>query len=511
MTEFQSILFEPGRAEVADIDVTPEYFADLHLDLVLESLTAGRETYNLAPLFHRRLDRVEAVLYRQHVVRDLEREPVLSAVRAFAQGMQRMHEYLGLMHKLHYQRQKQRWFMEAVLAYCDATADFADRLAGVELASRGLSSWREYLVAYARSRAFVSLVSDVHERLDALGKVHYAIHTKGNRVRVSTYEGEPDMSEEIARTFAKFREGAAKDYRVRFPEYAEMNHVEAQILDLVVRLHPETFAEIDEFCARHSRYVDDRVKRFDREVQLYLAYLDHIAPLKSRGLAFSYPHVSTETKHEHVRHTFDLALAAKLAAQDQPIVSNDFELTGPERILVVSGPNNGGKTTFARTFGQLHHLAGLGLPVPGENARLFLPDQIFTHFEREESIETLRGKFEDELFRIHEILENATANSVLIMNESFGSTTLHDAVVVGTEVMRRIIVLDVLGVFVTFIDELSVLAESTVSMMSTVVPGDPAARTFKVVRKPADGLAYAAAIAEKYGLTYEALRRRLAT
>jgi DNA mismatch repair ATPase MutS len=287
-----------------------------------------------------------------------------------------------------------------------------------------------------------------------------------------------------------------------------MNHVEAAIMDRVARLFPETFSRLEQYPERHRGYLDQVSATFDREVQFYLAYIEFKRRFEKAGLPFCYPAV-TASKEIHTDNTFDLALANTLVDRRQPVVTNSFFLKGQERIVVVSGPNQGGKTTFARTFGQLHHLGCLGCPIPGTDAKLFLFDKMYTHFERQEDLQNLSSKLEDELKRIYRILGQATGNSILIMNESFLSTTLNDALFLSKEIMHRIVRLDMLCVTVTFLDELTSLSHSAVSMVSTVDAKDPVLRTFKIVRRPADGHAYAAAIAQKYRLTQNAITERI--
>jgi len=507
---FHSILFEhPQSAVGVDGLREPDFFVDLNLDQVLASMTAGREQYRLEPFFFAPLHQVGAVRYRHEVLRDLEKAEVLEPVRTFAESMRLMRGHLAQAGKLHYRLQKQSWFLDAVEIYCEAVRSLAAGLAERAPSSRGLRGLRGYLDGYAASERFTSLAAGTKALKDALAGVRYAVRIHGARVTVSRYAGEADYGAEVEETFARFQQGAVRSYLARLPDYAEMDHVEARILDGVAHLYPEVFRARADFCARHRDYLDATIGRFDREVQFYLAYLEMAERLRGAGLPFCYPQVSARSQEIAAQETFDIALAGKLAPEGGAVVGNDFRLAGPERIFVVSGPNNGGKTTFARTFGQLHYLASLGLLVPGRQARLFLPDRVFTHFERAEDIETLRGKFDDELVRVHEILQRASSDSVIVMNESFNSTSLSDALFVGTEVMRQILGRGCLGVYVTFVDEIASLSEATVSMVSQVVPGNPAERTFKVIRKPADGRAYAWAIADKYGLSYERLMDRI--
>ena len=74
--------------------------------------------------------------------------------------------------------------------------------------------------------------------------------------------------------------------------------------------------------------------------------------------------------------------------------------------------------------------------------------------------------------------------------------------------MEKLAAVGCRGICVTFLDELSE-CPGCVSMMSTLLRDDPEKRSFKIIRKKADGLAYAVQLTEKYGLSYEKLSRRL--
>jgi DNA mismatch repair ATPase MutS len=507
---FYSILFERAddRVEAETVEA-PAFFTDLNCDQIVDAIVAGKEEYNLKPFFYTCLRSVDAVNYRHDVMRDLENPQTLECVRSFAEKMREMRQYLDRVRKLYYKEQKQAWFLDAIEGYCETVSQFSNDLSKADLLSHGFLHFSEYLETYVGSSHFASLLSESEQLRADLSEVQYCVLINGDRFTVRRCNNEPDYSAEVEQTFEKFKQGATKDYKAKFAEREEMNHIEAKVLEFVAKLHPDVFGALNEYCVRNDDFLDPTIVTFDREIQFYLSYLDYIDALRKVGLRFTYPRMSNVEKAVVSHDGFDIALAHKLLKDNSIIVCNDFFLKGRERILVVSGPNQGGKTTFARTFGQLHYLAAIGCPVPGRDAQLFLFDQLFTHFEKQEKVENLRGKLEDDLVRIHEILGRATGRSIIILNEIFTSTTIRDEIFLSKKLMERMVGLGVLGVWVTFADELASFGPQTVSAMSTIVPGNPASRTFKIERRPADGLAYALAIAQKYRVTYDAVRERI--
>ena len=507
---FRSILFlDPRDRPNTDEVAAPAFFTDLNLDQSVAEATNGRQEYRLTGLFHTPLGSIEAITYRQEAVKDLQRPEVRRCAEEFAAGMRDMRRALELARKLRYRYQIRWWFMHAVQICCTAVRRLADGLADLPLDSAAFGGLRDYVAGYADGSAFTGLAAEADRVAAGLAAVRYTVRIKGSRVSVARYADEADHGVEVLDTYTTFRQEAPRDYRVTFREHADLNRVEEQILDLVARLFPDEFAALDALAQHHREYLDPVVADFDREAQFYLAYLGYIRPLQAAGLPFCYPVLATDTNQIVARRVFDLPLAAKLVGEQQPVVGNDIDLHDPERILVVTGPNQGGKTTFARTVGQLHYLTRLGLPVPGEHVEVHLYDRMFTHFERPEQAGDLRGKLQDELVRLRDILEHATPESLIIANEIFTSTTLADALLLGRRFMAQLSDLNARGVYVTFVDELASYNEKTVSVVATVADDDPATRTFRLVRRPADGLAYAAVLAERYGLTYRRLTEQV--
>jgi DNA mismatch repair protein MutS len=503
-----SILF-PRGSTTQDVDAAPECFKDLHLDEIVTAVCQRNPDDRITRLFYQPLREVSAVEYRHQVFSDLERGGVRRAITDFTHAMDTMRGQLRQAEWVRHQWQRHGWFLHAVHTFCGAATALRDEFASSEPSSSGLREFGDHLGRFVDSDVFRTLADGTHAVLTELGSIRYTVHIHDRRVRVEKYAGQDDYSRDVLSVFERFTGEITKNYGVPIKDDAEMNPVERRVLECVAKLYPDAFAHLEQFVRRHHHFIEPTLSRFDREIRFYLTYLAFVERCTAAGVSFSYPEVTATPGTLSAENACDIALAIKTADDQTALVGNAFHLSGAERMLVVTGPNQGGKTTFARTIGQCAYLASLGCPVPAKRARFTLFDAIHTHFDRQENLSAPHGKLHDELVRIRHILSQATAASIIIMNESFSSTTISDALVIGADIIKRIIKQNCTAVYVTFLDELARVDSACVSMVAEVAADDPTRRTFTVTRRAADGLAYASALADMYGMRYETLRQRI--
>ncbi len=507
-SDLPSVLHRPGSVPAAEPPWLRASLSDLNLEPVIAALVK-RGGGDVRSQFRIPLRDTAAIAYRQDVFRDLADAVLRERVVAFVEALGGLRDRSRFPPTIRNPRRTQRLALASASAYVAAVVALTEALTHAHLVSEALRGVAAYLDRYVRSETFRSLSADVARLERELEAVTYGLELLEDRVHVWPAVPKPDYGAAVERTLHAFRrEGTEGASRTASPP-GDMNAVEAEILDHVAQLHPEPFAALEAFAEQHDAYVDDGVARFGREMAFYLSYLAYVDRFEAAGLPFCLPELSDTDKRIAVRDGFDLALADTLLDDEEAVVVNDVHLDAAERVMVITGANQGGKSTYARMVGQLHYLAALGCPVPARRARLFSFTELLTHFDRPEDPTTLQGKLHDELTRLHALLGHASSGSLVILNEAFSSTSSDDALALGRATLERLLDLDALAVYVTFVDELSSFDARVASVATKIHPEDPSRRTFELVRRPADGRAHALAIARTYGLTYEDLRHRL--
>lgn len=181
-----------------------------------------------------------------------------------------------------------------------------------------------------------------------------------------------------------------------------------------------------------AEHVDSFFTVLRRELAFYIAALNLHEQLSALGLPTALPEIAPPRRgHWSARGLYDAALA--LTAK-RPPVGNDLEADGKE-LLIITGANQGGKSTFLRSLGLAQIMAQCGLFVPAQAFSAGLARGVFTHFRREEDTSMTSGKLDEELSRMSQIADQLRTGALMLFNESFAATNERE----GAEIARQVV------------------------------------------------------------------------
>jgi len=131
------------------------------------------------------------------------------------------------------------------------------------------------------------------------------------------------------------------------------------------------------------------------------------------------------------RGLYDVCLSFHIELR---VVGNDLDADG-KSLVMVTGANQGGKSTFLRSLGLAQLMMQCGMFVGASSFSADVCSGVFTHYKREEDATMRSGKLDEELGRMSEIADTITSNCLLLCNESFASTNERE----GSEIARQVI------------------------------------------------------------------------
>jgi hypothetical protein len=279
-----------------------------------------------------------------------------------------------------------------------------------------------------------------------------------------------------------------------------------------------------------NRYVNlnsQFLRELRPEIIFYVRAVELAQQLESWGLPLCLPEIAPgEERVCEIEDSYNVQLALHLGGQTAGnnlagrVVTNEVILGERGRIVILTGPNQGGKTTYMQAAGQAQVMAQAGLFVPGRRARISPVDGIYTHYPVEERLELGTGRFGDEARRIRAIFEQVTRFSLVLLNESLSTTNLGESLYLAQDIVRVFRQIGLRAIFTTHLHELAAIVErlnrdttgdsQVVSMVASCEEGqketDAAGDgpySYRVVLSPPLGRSYAERIAARYGISRE--------
>lgn len=155
--------------------------------------------------------------------------------------------------------------------------------------------------------------------------------------------------------------------------------------------------------------------------------------MKRHELPIGYPRVVAVDKLQF-SDLKDLSMAIE---QLSTPVGNDCDIS-EKMLLIVTGANQGGKSTFLRSIGIAQIMMQAGLFVAAESFASGIFSSIFTHFTRREDSEMNSGRLDEELGRMSRIVDNLDKSSLVLLNESFATTTEKEGSIIAYDIIKAL-------------------------------------------------------------------------
>ena len=247
------------------------------------------------------------------------------------------------------------------------------------------------------------------------------------------------------------------------------------------------------------------------EFLYYIRCAEFIGGLMEKGCTFCEAQPETEDGTSmSAKGFYNLKLAMNMENVSE-IVPNDLTFDQKHTVYILTGANRGGKTTVTQAVGQLFVLAQGGLFVPAEQFRYVPCDCICTHFPADEDKTMDLGRLGEECVRFREMFSQATEKSLLLLNETFSTTSFEEGYYSARDSVKALLTKAVRTIYNTHMHKLGEDAEaftresSGAGAASLIMRTEDGRRSFKVALAQPEGSSYAKDIAEKYGVTYDML------